>query len=67
MLFQIPFPPPPDMPLDPPGPVFQFFVCLLLPLLRFEMTVLLLPERWREKIGVLQFGPGWAAKRRERL
>ncbi len=66
MLFQIPFPPPPDMPIDPPGPVEQLFASILVTLLLFETIVLLLSERWREKIGALQFGPSWAAKGRER-
>ncbi len=52
MLFQIPFPPPPDMPIDPPGPVEQLFASILVTLLLFETVVLLLPEHWREKIGV---------------
>jgi hypothetical protein len=64
---QFPFPPPPDWPqLDPPGVPMQTFSCVLVVLLLFENVVLLLPERWREKIGALQFGPGYAAKRRER-
>jgi len=29
MMFQIPFPPPPDVPIDPPGPAFEVFVCIL--------------------------------------
>jgi hypothetical protein len=64
MLFQFPFPPPPDMPLDPPGPAFQLLVCIRVPLLWFEMIVLLLPERWRNRIFELQFG--WAAKGKDR-
>ena len=66
MLFQFPFPPPPDMPLDPPGPAFQLLVCLLVPLLWFETIVFVLPENWRDRIYDLQFGPRWAAKRRDR-
>jgi hypothetical protein len=65
MMFQFPYPPPPDMPVDPPGPVFQFFVCILLLLLWFEMIVFALPEKWRDRIYDLQFGPSWAAKRKE--
>ncbi len=64
MLFQFPFPPPPDMPLDPPGPAFQLFVCILFVLMWFEVIVQFFPEHWRERIGALQFGPGWAAKHR---
>jgi hypothetical protein len=44
MMFQIPFPPPPDMPLDPPGPIFQLFVCILLSLMWFELVVQLCPS-----------------------
>jgi hypothetical protein len=49
------------------SPVFELlFVCILAVFLWFELIVFLLPDRWREKIGALQFGPAWAAKRRER-
>ena len=65
LLQEIPFPPPPDMPLDPPGPAFQMLVCILFVVAWFEAIVQLLPERWREKIGALQFGPRWAAKHRK--
>jgi hypothetical protein len=64
-MIQVPFPPPPDMPLDPPGVPMQIFSCVLVVLLWFESIVLLLPERWREKIGALQFGASWAAKGRD--
>ena len=57
--------PPPDVPLDPPGPVFQLLVCILFVFVWFETIVMFLPERWREKIGALQFGAEWAAKRKE--
>ncbi len=63
---QFPFPPPPDTPIDPPGVAFQILSCIVFVLLWFETIVFVLPERWREKIGALQFGPSWAAKRRER-
>jgi hypothetical protein len=43
----------------------QIFSCVLVVLLWFESIVLVLPERWREKIGALQFGPRWAAKGEE--
>jgi hypothetical protein len=66
MTFQLPFPPSPDMPIDPPGKVELLFVCILATLLWFELIVFLLPEQWREKIGALQYGPAWAAKKRER-
>jgi hypothetical protein len=66
MMFQIPFPPPPDMHIDPPGPAFQLFACIISVLLWFETVVFVLPERLRNKIYDLQFGPAWAAKRRER-
>ena len=67
MMLQFPYPPPPDMPIiNPPGKVELLFLCILATLLWFELIVFLLPERWREKIGALQFGPAWAAKRRER-
>jgi len=52
--------------INPPGKVELLFVCILAVLLWFELIVFLLPERWREKIGALQFGPAWAAKRRDR-
>ena len=58
--------PPPDVPLDPPGPAFQLVVCILFVFVWFETIVMFLPERWREKIGALQFGPSWAAKRKGR-
>jgi len=66
MMLQIPFPLPPDMPIDPPGPVFQLLVCIVAVLLWFETIVFVLPEKWREKIGALQFGPSWAAKKSRR-
>jgi hypothetical protein len=56
MMLQFPFPPPPDIPIDPPSVPMQIFGCVLVVLLLFEATVLLLPKRWREKIGALQFG-----------
>jgi hypothetical protein len=62
MMFQFPFPPPPDMPLDPPGPAFQLLVCILFVLMWFKTIVMFLPERWREKISELQF-PTRAAKK----
>jgi hypothetical protein len=65
MMFQFPFPPPPDFPVDPPNTAEQLFACIVLVLLWFETIVLLLPERWRWKISELQFGPSWAAKRKE--
>ena len=53
--------------LDPPdGPASQLFCCLLVVLLTFETIVLMLPDKWREKIGALQSGPRWAAKRMAR-
>ena len=61
MIFQFPYPPPPDVPLDPPGVVAQLFTCFLVVCLWFETVVLLLPERWKRKVCELQFGPGWAA------
>jgi len=63
---QFPFPPPPDMPLDPPGPIEQLFACILGPLLLFQTIVFALPEKWRDRIYDLQYGPKWSAKRRER-
>jgi hypothetical protein len=66
MLLQLPFPPSPVIPIHPPGKVELLFVCILAVLLWFELIVFLLPDRWREKIGAWQFGPAWAAKRRER-
>jgi hypothetical protein len=66
MLVQFPFPPPPDMPFDPPGMVEQLLACILVVLLTFETIVLVLPEKWRDRISALQFGPKWAAKRSER-
>ncbi len=67
MMLQFPYPPPPDMPIiNPPGKVELLFLCILATLLWFELIVFLLPERWREKIGALQFGPAWAAKRGKR-
>jgi hypothetical protein len=49
------------------SPVFELlFVCILATLLWFELIVFLLPERWREKIGELQFGPAWAKRRDSR-
>ena len=62
-MFQFPFPPPPDVPLDPPGPVFRLLVCILLVFVWFRAIVMFLPERWREKISELQFGP-WARRNR---
>ena len=66
MQFQLPYPPPPDMPIDPPGKVELLFACILVVALWFEVIVWLLPERWREKIDALQYGASWTAKRRER-
>ena len=65
LMYQFPFPPPPDMPIDPPSVPMQIFSCVVGVLLLFETIVMLLPERWREKISELQFGPSWAAKRKE--
>jgi hypothetical protein len=64
MIFQFPFPPPPDFPIDPPGTVEQLFACILSVLLLFETLVLCLPEKWRWRISELQFGPHWTAKRK---
>jgi hypothetical protein len=56
-----------NAPSVPSLPVFELLsVCILAVFLWFELIVFLLPDRWREKIGALQFGPAWAAKRRER-
>jgi hypothetical protein len=53
--------------LSPVFPVFELlFVCVLAVFLWFELIVFLLPERWREKIGELQFGPAWAKRRDSR-
>jgi len=57
--------PPPAFPIDPPSVAYQLFVCILFVVAWFEMVAILLPERWREKIGALQFGPRWAAKQRK--
>ncbi len=62
MMFQFPFPPPPDMPLDPPGVVFQIFLCVLVPLLWFETILLFLPEKWRRKVSAWQFGARWGRR-----
>jgi hypothetical protein len=62
------FPPPPLPPwVDPPGPVEQLFACILATLLWFQSIVLILPEKWANRIYDLQFGPKWAAKRRREL
>jgi uncharacterized membrane protein YbhN (UPF0104 family) len=46
--------------LDPPdSTASQLFCCLLVVLLAFETIVLILPGKWREKIGALQFGLRW--------
>ena len=63
MMFQFPFPPPPDFPIDPPSSVEQLFASIISVLLLFETIVLVLPEKWREKICALQFGKKWAAKK----
>ena len=66
MIFQFPFPVrPSDVPLNPPGIVFQLFTCLFVVCLWLEMVVMVLPERWRRKVCELQFGPRWMARRRE--
>ncbi len=64
MMFQ--FPPPPDVPLDPPGVPMQIFSCVIAVLLLFESIVLILPERWRWKISELQFGSCWAKEHSRR-
>jgi hypothetical protein len=65
-MFQFPFPPPLDFQLDPPSTIEQLFACIFSTLLLFEMIVMILPERWQEQIGALQFGPQWAAKKKGR-
>lgn len=64
MMFQIPLPPP-NFDYSP-GPIFQFLVCILLPLMWFGLFVQLLPERWREKVCELQFGPRWTKEHSRR-
>ena len=64
MMFQFPFPPPHDFPIDPPSTVEQLFACILSVLLLFETVVLVLPEKWRDRISQLQFGPHWNPNRR---
>ena len=65
MIFQFPYPPAPDVSLDPPGIVSQLFTCLFVVCLWLEMGVMVLPERWRRKVCELQFGPRWMARMRE--
>jgi hypothetical protein len=60
MIFQ--FPLPPDIPVDPPGVVFQLFACFVVVLLFVESIILALPDRWRQKVCELQFGAGWTAR-----
>ncbi len=55
-MFQLP---PPDMPDVPPGPVYQFVVCLVLVLLAVELLLTVLPEGWQRKVNRIRFGPGW--------
>ena len=64
-MFQFPYPQP-DMPLDPPGPVVQFFACILIVIAMVEMIVFNLPDKWRDRISAVQFGRRWVARRRER-
>jgi|HubBroStandDraft_6_1064221.scaffolds.fasta_scaffold11913_8 hypothetical protein len=62
----LPFPPPSDAPIDPPGVASQILFCVLFVYLWFETILVFLPERLRQRISVWQFGPSWAAKRGER-
>jgi len=56
MMFQLPFPPPPDTPIGPQGPVEKFFACIVIVLLSVAIVVLLMPERWRDRISELWYG-----------
>jgi hypothetical protein len=64
MIFQSLFPPLPDFPINPPSTVEQLFACIISVLLLFETVVLVLPEKWRDRISVLQFGPHWNPNRK---
>ena len=44
LMFQFPIPPS-DVPLDLPGPVLRFFVCILLVIATVEMIVFNLPDK----------------------
>jgi len=43
--------------------VEQLFACILVPLLWLEIIVFTLPEKWRDRIYDLQFGPRWEERR----
>jgi len=61
-MMQFPLPPPyPEG--DPPSLFLQLYWCIVCVLLTFETIVLFLPEKWRDRISQLQFGPHWTAKK----
>lgn len=63
MQFPIPMSNPPT---DPPTPAMQFAACILLVIATVELIVFSLPDKWRDRLSALQFGPRWTAKQRER-
>jgi hypothetical protein len=56
---QMPFPPPGTQELPPPGPIYQFFLCVVLVFLAFEMLLMILPEDLQRKVNQIRFGPNW--------
>ncbi len=59
-MIQLSFPPPPDTPeLPPPGPVYQFLLCMAVVLLSVEMLLMILPKGWQRKVNQIRFGPSW--------
>ena len=55
-----------DSPSSASGAAFQIFACVLVVPLWIETVVLILPERWRQRIFELQFGPRWTKENSRR-